>query len=163
MINPIRPKKRNNPGRASIPRSKQGYNKPSTKPVAEKISNFLKNIDINIGMLTSSGKGSGQRNPKVKVKKFTGSYESGYNEKSGFDTKTTFYNKDNKKSSSVEEKFADYGVKKRKRKYINSTGKNRETGLFDPSVKSVTTTYSPEGEITTKQRMKGQLFSRKIK
>ena len=87
MINPIKPKKRNNPGRASIPRSRQGYNKPSTKPVAEKISNFLKNIDINIGMPTSSSKSSGQRNPKVKVKKFTGSYESGYNEKSGFDTK----------------------------------------------------------------------------
>ena len=149
MINPIRPKKRNNPGKANIPRVKQKSNKPIIKPVAERIGNFLK--------------GSGQRDPKVRVKKFTGSYESGYNQKSGFDTKTTFYNKDNKRSSSVEQKFADYGLKKRKRKYINSTGKNRETGLFDPNVKSVTTTYSPEGEITTKQRMKGKLFSRKIK
>ena len=163
MINPVRPKKRNNPGRASIPRVKQSSNKLSIKPVAEKISNFLKNIDINISMPTSGDKSSGQRDPKVNVKKFTGSYEPGFNEKSGFDTKTTFYNKDNKRSSSVKEKFADYGIKKRKRKYINSTGKNRETGLFDPNVKSVTTIYSPEGEKTTKQRMKGQLFSRKIK
>ena len=163
MINPIRPKKRNNPGKANIPRVKQKSNKPIIKPVAERIGNFLNSIDVNIGISTSNSKGSGQRDPKVRVKKFTGSYESGYNEKSGFDTKTTFYNKDNKRSSSVEQKFADYGLKKRKRKYINSTGKNRETGLFDPNVKSVTTTYSPEGEITTKQRMKGKLFSRKIK